>query len=393
MLNVLFLGLVSFFIDLSTHMIYPLVPLFLVSLGATPILIGTIEGVAESAASLLKVFSGHITDRIQRKKWLAFAGYVPALVYKIVLLVATTWVGVFAAKMIDRIGKGIRTTPRDVLIAESGGKKKLGGAFGLHKMLDMLGVGAGILLAFFIMRSVGEDFDGFRRIFAIAIIPSVLGLAMFAFIREKKEPREIKTREPFWQNIRQIDGRLKLYLVVVFLFTLGNSSNVFLLLRAQNIGFTASGVILLYFLYSITTSLLALPMGKLSDRIGRRGLLVCGYFLFALCYIGFAFVTQRWMVVAVFVLYGMYTAFISGAEKAYVVDIAPPELKGTMLGLQATIAGVALLPASIIAGVLWERIDPAATFIFGASMALFAGIILFAGALPLWKKGEKPNGK
>jgi len=367
--------MVSFFIDFSTHMVYPLVPLYLISLGATVALVGVIEGIAESAASLLKVFSGYATDRYKKKKLIAFTGYVPAIIYKVALAFAASWTGVLVARVIDRVGKGIRTSPRDVLISESADKNKMGSSFGLHKALDMLGVAGGILCAYFIMRAMGENID-FRSIFLVAIIPAGLGLCMFFFIKEKKEPRPAKSKEPFWKDFAKIDGQLKLYLLVVFLFTLGNSSNVFILLRAFSIGFDTLSVILLYFAYNMTASLLSMPMGKLSDRIGRKKLLVPGYLVFSVCYLGFALVTSQWAMVAVFVVYGVYTAMISGVERAYVVEIAPAHLKGSMLGLQATVAGIALLPASIIAGLMWDAFGPAMPFIFGSVLSLIAAIIL-----------------
>jgi len=381
LINIIFLGLVSFFIDLSTHMVYPLVPLYLVyAFGATPSFIGVIEGVAESLASLLKVFSGYATDRFKKKKALAFIGYVPATIYKLLLLFAASWVGVFVAKVVDRLGKGIRNAPRNVLISESADKASIGKSFGIHKSFDMAGVALGTLAAFFILRLFTDDAvgygEGFRAVFAIALIPSVLGLLMFFFIKEKKEERAPKSKEPFWKNFKRVDGQLKIYLLVVFLFTLGNSSNVFILLRAQDVGFAISGVILLYFLHSMTASVFAIPMGKLSDRFGRKKLLVPGYLVFSLCYFGFAFATHQWAMIVAFVAYGMYTAMIAGVERAYVAEIAPPELKGTMLGLQATVAGVALLPASIIAGLMRDNISPAAPFIFGASLSLIAALVL-----------------
>jgi len=317
------------------------------------------------------------TDSKRRSGWwLAFSGYVPATIYKLILIFAGSWVGVFAAKVIDRLGKGMRTSPRDVLIAESADKTQMGKSFGLHKTMDMLGVASGILIAYFILLFMGESREGFMRIFWISLIPSVLGLCMFFFIKEKKKPRPTKTKEPFWKNIRKIDSQLKLYLFVVFLFTLGNSSNVFILLRAQSLGFATTSVILLYFVYSMTASLLSMPLGKLSDKIGRKNLIVPGYVTFALCYLGFAFATQQWVLVVMFIAYGVYTAMISGVERAYVAEIAPQELKGTMLGLHATVAGVALLPASIIAGFMWDIINPAAPFIFGAGLSLIAAVIL-----------------
>jgi len=376
MLNIIFLGLVSFFTDLSTEMVYPLIPLYLTTaFGATPALVGVIEGVAESAASLLKVFSGYITDRFQKKKVTAFAGYAPGVLYKLALLFAGSWVGILGARVLDRIGKGIRTAPRDVLVSESADKNNMGKAFGIHKALDMSGAALGILLTYFILRGTNGGFD-YKRMFLLSIIPAVIGLCMFFFIKEKREPRLIKNREPFWKNIRKVDGQLRLYLVVVFLFTLGNSSNAFIILKANSVGFDTMSVILLYFIYNITASVLSIPFGKLSDRIGRKKLLVPGYLAFSLCYLGFAFASSQWMMVAVFVIYGAYTAMIAGVERAFVAEISPKELKGTMLGLHSTVAGIALLPASIIAGFLWSAFGTAVPFVFGAVLSLIAALIL-----------------
>jgi len=376
MLNIFFLGLVSFFTDISSEMVYPLIPLYLTSaFGATPVLVGVIEGIAESAASLLKVFSGYITDRFQKKKATAFGGYAAGILYKFALLFAGSWAGILGARVLDRIGKDIRTAPRDVLVSESTDKNNMGRAFGLHKALDMSGAALGILITYFILRGMTSGFD-YKKMFVLSMIPAVLGLFMFFFIKEKKQLRSEKNKEPFWKNIRKVDGQLRLYLLVVFLFTLGNSSNTFILLRAKSAGFDTVSVILLYFVYNITASVLSVPFGRLSDRIGRKKLLVAGYLAFSLCYLGFAFVSNQWMMVAVFVIYGAYTAMITGVERAFIAEISPPELKGTMLGLQSTVAGVALLPASIIAGFLWDASGVAIPFVFGAGLSLSAALIL-----------------
>ncbi|MCL2664228.1 MAG: MFS transporter [Defluviitaleaceae bacterium] len=383
MANIFFLGMVSFFTDLSSEMVYPLIPLYLTAaFGATPALIGVIEGVAESLASLLKVFSGYVTDRFKKKKATAFAGYFASLFYKAALIVAGSWAGILAARVIDRAGKGIRTAPRDVLVSESADKGAMGKAFGLHKALDMSGAALGILITYFVLHGMGDGFD-YKRLFLIALVPALLGLAMFLFIKEKKE-RPPKEREPFWKNIRKVDGQLKLYLLVVFVFTLGNSSNVFILLKAKEAGFDAVSVILLYFVFNITASVLSVPCGKLSDRVGRKNLLVPGYVTFSLCYLGFAFANGRWQMAAVFIVYGVYTAMISGVERAFVAEAAPPELKGTMLGLQSTVAGIALLPASVIAGLMWTVFGAEAPFVFGAALSLAA-----AGILILFMKNKK----
>ena len=376
MWNVFFLGLVSFFADISAEMVYPIIPLYLTSaFGATPALIGIIEGIAESLASLLKVFSGYITDKYNKKKPIAFLGYATGLIYKIALIAASSWGGILGARVIDRIGKGMRTAPRDVMVCESADSNRMGTAFGIHKALDMAGSAIGILIAYLLLSSANGAFD-YKNLFLISIIPALLSLAMFPLIKEKKEQRIIKEREPFWKNVKKLDGQLKLYLLVAFLFTLGNSSNAFLLLRAKSVGFNDTSVILLYFIYNITASLLAIPLGKRSDQVGRKRLLVSGYIVFALVYIGFAFAYNKIFMIALFVLYGVYTAMTTGVERAFIAEISPQELKGTMLGLHSTIVGIALLPASAIAGVLWTSFGAEIPFVFGACLSLIAAFVL-----------------
>jgi len=376
MRNIIFLGLVSFFTDISSQMVYPIIPLYLVAaFGATPMLVGIIEGIAESAASLIKVFSGYVTDKFQKKKALAFSGYAAGVVYKLALVLAASWVGILGARIFERIGKGIRTAPRDVLVSESADKDSMGKAFGLHKAMDMLGSAIGILITFFLLRSMVDGFN-YQRLFIISIIPAVLGLCMFFFIKEKDTTRTVKSKEPFWKDIRKVDMQLWIYLLVVFLFTLGNSSKAFIILRAQSVGFDAVSVILLYFMMNITGSVLSMPFGKLSDRIGRKKLLVPGYLAFSVCYFGFAFASDQLMMVVVFLIYGAYTAMIAGVERAFIAEISPPELKGTMLGLQSTVVGIALLPASIIAGLLWNAFGAVVPFVFGAGLSLVAALIL-----------------
>jgi MFS family permease len=334
---------------------------------------------------LLKVYSGYLTDRFQRKKVIAFSGYAGGVIYKIALIFAGSWIGVLVARVIDRIGKGIRTAPRDLLVAESIDKENIGKAFGLHKALDMCGAGIGILITYFIIRNYVGDYD-YKKFFTLSIIPAVLGLFMFAFVKQKKQEREIKTREPFWKNIHKIDGQLKLYLLVVFLFTLGHSSNAFFVLKAKSLGFDNASVILLFFVYHSVAALFSMPLGKLSDKIGRKNLLVPGYIAFALCYFGFAFAKNMFGLYAVFGLFGIYTAMIAGVERAFVAEIAPSELKGTMLGLHSTVAGIALLPASIIAGLLWNKFGSTVPFIFGASLSLISAVLLL-----VFMKGGKVN--
>ena len=376
MWNVVLLGLVSFFSDISAEMVYPIIPLYLsAAFGATPALIGLIEGIAESLASLLKVFSGYITDKFGKKKPIAFIGYAAGLVYKVALILAGSWGGVLGARVIDRVGKGIRTAPRDVMVCDSADGNNLGKAFGVHKALDMAGPAIGIFISYLLLEKAGKT-AAYKELFAISIIPAILGLLMFFFIKEKRTHEDAKKREPFWQNIKKLDGQLKLYLFVAFLFTLGNSSNAFLLLRAKSVGFDDNNVILLYLIFNLTASILSIPLGRLSDRVGRKKLLVAGYIVFSAVYLGFAFASSQFTIIIVFVLYGFYSAMITGVERAFIAEISPVDLKGSMLGLHSTIVGIALLPSSVIAGLLWVRFGASSPFLFGSVMSLLAAFIL-----------------
>jgi MFS family permease len=370
--NIALIGLVSLFVDMSTEMVYPLIPLFLTAmLGASPAIVGVIEGIAESIASLLKVFSGYIGDVRQNKKKLAFVGYSASVLYKVALLLSTSWVGVLAARAIDRTGKGIRTAPRDALVAQSSGKGKLGGSFGLHKMLDMAGSSAGALLAFVF---VATGFS-FKSAFLWSVIPAIIGILIIPLIRENKTAKTATAKLSF--RDMKLDRRMKLYLAVIFLFCLGNSSNTFLLLKASERGFTTSGVLLLYLAFNVSTSLLAIPSGRLSDRFGRSAILVPGYVIYGLVYLGFALLSGKVEIAVLFVLYGAYTAFISGAERALIAEAAPQGLKGTVLGFYGMLQGIGLLLSSIIAGVMWDKINSNAPFLFGGILGLVsAGLIL-----------------
>ncbi len=364
--NIVLLGLVSLFIDMSTEMVYPLIPLFLASVGTSPAIVGVIEGIAESVAALIKVFSGWWGDKTGKAKGLAMVGYSSTLVYKILLLVSASWVGVLIARVSDRIGKGIRTAPRDALIAASGGDKKLGRSFGFHKMMDMLGSALGVLLAYIILR-VGMSY---RQAFVYSLIPAALGIAVIPLVKNVKA--SVKSGAALSLRGLRLPPQLKAYLCVVFLFTLGNSSNAFLLMRASGMGISADNVILLYLLYTASASIFAYPCGRLSDKVGRSRLLIPGYVTYGLVYLGFAFLSGGGAMIALFGIYGIYTALISGAERAFISEQSPAEFKGTVLGLYGTLQGVGLLFASLIAGSLWDLLGANAPFIFGGSLALLS---------------------
>ena len=377
MLNIIFLGLVSFFADISSEMVYPIIPLYLTAaFGATPLLVGFIEGIAESLASLLKVYSGYLTDKYQKKKPVAFIGYATGLIYKIALLVSTSWTGILISRIIDRIGKGIRTSPRDVMVSESAKETDRGQAFGIHKALDMLGSAIGIILSYFILLRFKDNTSSYKLIFIISIIPAVIALLMFLFIKEKNTVYPQKERTGFLNKFKNLDQKLKMYLLISMIFTLGNSSNSFLLLRANTAGFDATSVILLYFIYNVTASLLAIPFGRMSDRFGRKNILITGYIIFAVVYFGFGIADTKMGFMLLFMLYGIYTATTAGVERALITDIAPANLKGTMLGLQQTIVGISLFFASIIFGFLWNNFGSFIPFAFGATLSLISAILL-----------------
>lgn len=372
MKNVFILGFVSFFTDISAEMVYPVVPLYLISkFGATPALIGFIEGIAESSASLLRVFSGYITDKYKKKRITAFIGYSAGIIYKLILIFSNSWYGVLGARVIDRMGKGIRTAPRDVMVSESAGRDHLGRAFGIHKTLDMAGASIGISTAYMLMSRSSGSFD-YKKLFMISIVPAVLGLSLFLFLENKSSEEKPKISISFGGRLKTLDKRLKTYLFVVFIFTLGNSSNTFLLMRAKNMGYSDSGAVFLYFIYTLTASMLSMPFGRKSDSIGRKKLLVLGYIVFSLVYLGFAIAMNKQFIFALFIMYGSYTAIITAVERAFISEIAQLEIRGTMLGLHSTLSGIALFPASMIAGFLWEHFGGSAPFLFGSGMALIA---------------------
>ncbi|MCL1836804.1 MAG: MFS transporter [Treponema sp.] len=376
MSNIVLLGLVSLFTDISTEMVYPILPLYLSAvMGAGPAVIGIIEGIAESIASIIKLFSGIIADRYGHKKRLAFAGYASSLINKIIILFSVSWGGVLAARIIDRFGKGIRTAPRDAMVAESADKSQQGKAFGLHKGLDLLGTAIGIMLAWLIVSGfIFPGHDHYRTIFIVSMVPAVIGLSVLGFVKDKKAAKTGKSVLFSWKNL---DIRLKLFLIFIFLFTLGHFSNAFVILRAVDAGFSKTDAILLYFIYNMTGSLLSYPAGLLSDKFGRKNILCIGYFLFGIVYLGIAMVANSAAFIALFVVYGFYTALTAGVERALIVDIVPEEHKAGALGLHAAIVGIGLLPASIIAGFLYEKISSSAPFLFSGILAFITCAAVF----------------
>ena len=392
--NVILTGVTSFFTDVSSEMIYPLLQAFVSSvLSSSQVLLGPvlgiIEGVAESAASLLKVITGYYSDRRGRRKTPTIAGYtVSALSKAMLLLAGVGWYFVLIARFTDRVGKGIRTAPRDALISESVDPSRRGFAFGIQRAMDFAGATLGVVILYFVslryldpVAKTITDFSVFHKIFIISLVPAALGVVTLFFLREtggrQQGTEPVKERPKPNLSLKSYDRSLKLFFLVQFIFTLGNSSNQFLLLRSMNLGNALSTVVLMYLVYNLTTAAAAALFGSLSDRIGRKWLMVTGYLLYALVYGAFGFLPQRmagWMWL-LWVLYGIYSALTDGCEKAFVADLAPKASKATALGFYHTAVGITLLPASVIAGLLFT-VHPGAPFLFGAVVSCIAALLL-----------------
>lgn len=384
MFNVLVTGITSFLTDISTEMFYPLISLYIVALGGGPEIVGLIEGIAESLASLLKVFSGNISDKIKKRKPIAILGYSFAPIGKIIMYCANSWLFVLIGRILDRVGKGIRTAPRDALIAESV-KENRGRAFGLHRTMDTLGAFFGVLFAILILKNFElEKLNGgstvvknylpiFKNILLISLIPAIIGVLILFLV---KDTTGGTLGKKLIFNFNLLPNKLKKFLLVTLIFTLGNSSNQFLLLRAKTIGFSIISILFLYLVFNITYALLSYPLGRLSDKIGRKWIIVSGYIIYGLVYVLFAVTKSFLYIYFIFAIYGLYMAFTEGVEKAYISDIAPKDFKATVIGLHATLVGIGLFPASFIAGIMWKYIAPEATFIFGGVMGLLAAILM-----------------
>lgn len=377
MWNIIVTGIASFLTDLSTEMVYPLIPFFLTAIGASPVVLGLIEGFAESAASLLKVLSGRLSDRLGRRKPLAIAGYLSSAVGKAGFSLAQSWGAVFGSRMVERIGKGIRVAPRDAIIADSTVYGQRNRAFGLHRAMDTLGAGAGVGVAILLVSRFPSNpaRSDFVPIFLIALIPALLGTAVLFFIREPH--RLHSARHPAPLKPSTIPSQLQRFFIIVGLFALGNSSNQFLILRTRDVGWSPAAVLTAYLLYNLVYGLSSYPAASAADRLGRRQLLVSGYLVYGLVYLGFAILSpssSQWLPWLLFGLYGLYSAMTEGLEKALVADASPPEHRAALLGLHATLVGVGLLAASLLAGTLWSAFGPAAPFWFGGGLGLAAAL-------------------
>jgi MFS family permease len=385
--NVVILGTVSFLNDAASEMIYPLLPVFLASvLGAGPAALGAIEGVAESTASLLKLYSGYLSDRMRRRKGWIVGGYTLSNVIRPLIAVAGSWFQVLVLRFIDRVGKGLRTSPRDAVIADATPPESRGAAYGFHRAMDHAGAIAGPLLATGLLLVFH---DRISTVFLLSFIPGTLAVVILLAGLQEGE-RAVGSRSSARFNVRsawaEMPGPFRQYLLIVLLFTLGNSSDAFLLMRAQELGVPVALLPTIWVVLHVVKMAISVPGGLLSDRTGRKRVIVAGWVVYALVYAGFAFASELWHAWALFPVYGVYFGLTEGVEKALVADLSPVPLRGSAFGLYHLAVGFTAFPASLLFGLLWQSVSPAAAFGFGAGLALLAGLLM--SLLPVRGPGQ-----
>jgi MFS family permease len=387
--NVWAVSLTSFFMDISSEMVINMLPLFLYNvLGVGAGVIGLIEGIAEATASLLKVFSGWLSDKIGARKWPAVAGYAISALSKPFFYLADAWTTVAAVRWADRVGKGIRTAPRDALVADSIDESQRGLAFGFHRAADTGGAVVGLLIALGVVWAAqAASVELGRRTFQIVVLASLVPavLAVLSLALGAREVPIIGKRERPAITFRGLGRPFLVFMVIVGLFDLGNSSDAFLVLRAQERGLSVVGILAMLVTFNLVYALVSTPAGSLSDRVGRRRVIVGGWLAYAAIYLGFALAGAGWQVWVLYALYGVYYGLAYGTAKAMVADLVPAELRGTAYGTYNATLGLLDFPASLIAGLLWQVVSPSAPFFFGALVALVAA------ALMIWWKAPSPR--
>lgn len=398
--NVFFTGLVSFFMDMSSEMIYPLVPIFLSSvLGVNKSVIGLIEGIAESTASLLKVFSGWFSDRIGKRKILLIVGYGISTLSRPIIALSALWGHVLVFRFTDRFGKGVRGAPRDAIIAESTTHKDLGRSFGFHRGMDTLGAVIGPAIAFILLLLFTGNY---RLVFWLSMIPGIIAVLIIIFlIKEQKSKRaEIQQSEspkllasgesPRREAVRaNFDWRFKAFVAIATLFAIGNSSDVFLILKATDMGVKETQIPIIYLCFNLVYALAAIPAGILSDRIGRKRIIFAGFILFGFIYWGFASASEQKHIWGLFLLYGVFMGLTEGIQKAYLGTIIPDKFRATGYGIFNTFVGLAILPASVIGGWLWDKYGSHATFYYGSITAFTAAFLFILFIITARRKGQK----
>lgn len=384
--NVWAVGFTSMFMDISSEMVLNILSLFLSNvLGVQTSIIGLIDGVAEATASILKLFSGWVSDRIGGRKWLAVIGYGLSAIFKPLFYFANSWGLVAGVRWADRVGKGIRTAPRDALVADSVTPQIRGLAFGFHRAMDTAGALLGILIAALVVWLTQKNDlllsrNTFQIIVLVSLVPAVLAVLTLAF--GAKDVKIQGQREAPRISLKSLGKPFSIFLVIVSIFTLGNSADSFLVLRAQNLGVSVLGILLMLAVFNLIYTLISTPAGSLSDRIGRRKLIVGGWLVYAVIYLGFAAARSSWQVWILYACYGLYYGLAYGSANALVADLVPDHLRGTAYGTYNAVIGLLAFPASFIAGVLWQGLGnwagfgPSAPFLFGGVMALVAAFLM-----------------
>lgn len=374
--NVIALGAVSFFTDASSEMIYPLLPLFITTtIGASAVSVGAIEGAADSVSALLKLASGWLSDRTRRRKPLVVAGYALASAVRPLVAFAQSAAHVLAIRVTDRVGKGVRGAPRDALIADSVEPALRGRAFGFHRAADHLGAVVGPLVAFALLSWAGFEM---RTVFLLAAIPAAIAVVTLVVA-----VREVSPTAPGAASIdglrapRRLGGRFFAYLGILLLFTLGNSTDAFLLLRATELGIGAALLPVLWAMHHLVKSVTSTPGGILSDRSGRKPVIVAGWMVYAAVYLAFGHASEAWHVWLLFAIYGVYFGLTEGVERALVADLVPPDRRGAAFGWYNLAIGLGALPASVIFGAMYDRFGALTAFTVGASAALLASLGLW----------------
>jgi MFS family permease len=395
--NVWAVSLTSFFMDISSEMVINILPLFLSNvLGVKTNIIGLIEGIAEATASILKVFSGWLSDKLHARKWLAVAGYGISALAKPFFYIANTWGLVAGVRWADRVGKGVRTAPRDALVADSIDESQRGLAFGFHRAADTGGAVLGLLIAllvvWFAQRTTGNLTRGtFQTVVLVSLIPALLAVLSLAI--GAREVGVTKVRELPRISFRGLGKPFLIFMLIVGLFDLGNSSDAFLVLRAQERGLNILGILGMLVTFNAVYTLVSAPAGSFSDRAGRRRVIIGGWLVYAVIYLGFAIAGTGWHVWVLYAVYGLYYGLAFGTTKAMVADLVPEALRGTAYGTYNAVLGILDFPASLIAGILWEGVGrwggfgASAPFFFGSAMALIAAVLML-----LWKPATKARG-
>lgn len=377
--SVYILGAVSFFNDVASEMLYPILPIFLTQvLGAPVAVVGLIDGVADGCAAIFKTIFGRWSDRLGKRKPFILSGYSASALSKVIIALSHLWGVVFIGRVVDKFGKGLRTGARDALLLDASNEKNRGLVFGLHRSMDSAGAVVGPLIALALLGAFHNDI---QKILYVAVIPSIFGIFLISFLRETKQTEKVSTTPLPKLSFKVLPRELKIFFVATGLFALGNSSDSFLILRSRNLGLSLSLVVLAYVIYNIVYTLASVPAGNLADKIGPKGVYMTGIVIYVFVYAGFALNKSATGIWGLFAVYGLYIALTDGVSKALVGQFIDKREAGGVYGLLQTITSIGILLASIIGGLLWTTLGPSATFYFGAACAALSLLVFVYGSV------------